>query len=182
MGPLVLPGIAIILLILLWAERRSNSDFTGFRLSAADDSERVVRLPRATLLRQFLSAEDVAFAARLRSPAILRFVLRERQRLALEWLRITGLEAGRLYRLHVRAVRHATGLQPAAEAKLLVQVCGFWIVYELMCVMVRCYGPFRTHAFLRSVQGLGAILSDLSGHIAVTAATGPAPRAGAAGN
>ena len=148
--------------------------------SEVADSDYQVRLPRPALLLRFLSPEDVIFTARLRSPSILRLVLRERQRLAFEWLRIMRREAGRLCRLHVQAMRQAGDLRPRAEARLLAQVCLFWIVYELMCVMVLLYGPFRTQAFLRSVQGLGKLLSRLSGRIADRAAPQMAPLAGSA--
>ena len=119
----------------------------------------------------------MAFAERLRSPGIVRLLLQERQRLAQEWLRITRREAGCLYRLHVRAVRHATDLRPAAEARLLAEFCVFWIVSELMYAMVRFYGPVRTRGFLRSVQSMGGLLSSLSGRIAANASLRLAPEA-----
>ena len=168
-GFIILSVVALVILVLLWAGERGNDVF-GFRPRESDNAEYLVRLPRPALLRRFLSVEDVAFAARLQSPMVLRLLLGERRRLALEWLRITRREAGRLYRRHVRAARHATDLRPGVEAQLLAQICVFWILYELMCVLVRCYGPFRTQVFLRSMQALGRFLSGLSGHIADTAA------------
>ena len=168
-GFIILSAIAIVILVLLWAGGRGN-DVSGFRPRESDNAEYLAWLPRPALLGRFLSAEDVAFAAGLQSPSVLRLLLCERRRLALEWLRITRREAGRLYRRHVRAARHATDLRPGVEAQLLAQICVFWILYELMCVLVRFYGPFRTQAFLRSMRGLGGFLSGLSGRIADTAA------------
>src|SRR5690348_3771595 len=100
-------AIPVALLLLLWiAGRRSAAE--GSMLPASIDSfPGAVRLPSRQLLDQCLSAEDVEFAARFRSPALLRLLLHERRRLALAWLRQTRREAARLFGFHVRAVRQA---------------------------------------------------------------------------
>ena len=180
MSSILLLSIGILVVMLFWVAGRRSAESAGFIGRAQGDSEYQVRLPRPDLLRRCLSEKDVAFAANLRSPAILRLLLHERRRLALEWLRSTRREASRLYRLHVLAVRHAEDLRPAAEAKLLIQVCLFLAVHEIMSVLVQFYGPFRTQAFLRSMGSLAEILSILSGRIADTVTPDLVPSPGAA--
>ncbi|HEY1241131.1 MAG TPA: hypothetical protein VGF16_11270 [Bryobacteraceae bacterium] len=111
----------------------------------------------------------MAFIAGLRSPAVLQLLLRERRRLALEWLRLTRREARRLLRLHLRSVRHSADLRPATEARLLLHFGMFVVVYEILVAMVRLYGPVRTQSFVRSVQRLADVLSSASGQIAKAA-------------
>jgi len=181
MSLIVLLGAGAVIVMLLWAAgRRSGSEFDASNGNPGDPEYRL-RLPRAEIIRRCFSANDLAFAAKLRSPAILRLLLRERRRLALEWLRLTRRIATRLFRLHVHSVRHAADLRPSAEAKLAAQVCVFLMACQLMSVMVRLYGPFRTQTFLRSVQSLANVLAALSGRMAETVSTAPASGVHAAG-
>src|SRR5579864_3725677 len=120
-------AIALALLYFLWVVwRRETRNVTG---DLTDPSEYLVRLPKRALLDRCLSPEDVEFAAMLRSPALLRLLVHERRRLALAWLRQMRREAVRLFRLHVRTVRHASGLRPEAEAKLFAAVGLFLLVH-----------------------------------------------------
>ena len=178
---LIIFGVAGCLILLLWlAGRRRSSEAGSPGGGVPDDSEYVVRLPPPGLLGRCLSAEDVAFAASVGSRPVLRLLMQERRRLALLWLRLTRQEARRLYELHGRAVRHAADLRPMTEAKLLVEMTLFLIVYEVLAGLVALYGPVRTRALVRSIQGLAGVLSGLGGRIAEAALPVPAPSARAA--
>ncbi|MBZ5580533.1 MAG: hypothetical protein LAP40_28625 [Acidobacteriia bacterium] len=160
-------GIGVVLLWLLWlAGRRRNQQDLSPNREVAADGELLVRLPPPALFGRCLSATDVEFVTTLQSRALLRFLLHERRRLALEWLRQTRREAGRLFRLHLGSVRHSPDLRPAAEAKLLLQVALFMVVYGILMGFVGLYGPFRTQGFVQSVHALAGVLSGLGGRIA----------------
>lgn len=175
MNWIVILVIAFVLLLLLWAAgRKSAVPAESAGGSLPDPAEHLVRLPPHALLDRCLSVEDAEFAASLGSPAVLRLLLRERRRFALEWLRQTRSEAGRLLRLHVRAVRYAAGLRPAREATLLFQAGMFAVIYEVLVLTVSLYGPFRTRRFVRAVHGLAGVLIVLGGRIA----TATVPSAG----
>lgn len=173
MNWVVFLGIGFILLLLLWTagrERGVPAERAGDAFP--DAAEPPVRLPPHALLSRCLSVEDAEFAASLRSPALLRLLLRERRRFALEWLLQTRMEAGRLFRLHVRTARHAAGLRPAREATLLVQAGMFLVIYALLVLTVRLYGPFRTRGFVQAVYGLAGLLMGLGARIAAAAVPG----------
>lgn len=170
-------AISIALLFFLWlVARRSASDSAAQHDHPAGLSEYLVRLPPRALLDRFLSAEDVEYAATLNSPAVLRLVVRDRQRLAVAWLRQTRREAGRLFRLHIRTVRQAEGLRPAAELRLVFAAGSFFAVYAVMRAAVGLYGPLHTRRFLESLQTLANVLSDLGGRIAESMGPGMAPQ------
>jgi len=175
---LILLGLAIVAVVLCWAASHRRSEMTA---SSQSSSDVLVRLPPRNLFARCLSAQDVAFISGLGSPDVLRLLLRERRRLALEWLRLTRCEAGRLFRLHLRGVRHSANLRPVTEARLLVDMVRFLVIYQLMAAMVRFYGPLRTQSFVRSVEGLADVLSTVSGHIAQAAAPAGFPNVQAAG-
>jgi hypothetical protein len=170
-------AIALTLLFLLWVVwRRETNNGSAAGGGFPDPSEYLVRLPKRALLDRCLSPEDVEFAAMLRSPALLRLLVYERRRLALAWLRQTRREAVRLFRLHVRTVRHASGLRPLAEAKLFSAVGLFLIVHGVMVGSVCLYGPFRTRRFLESLRLLADLLSRLGGRIAESIGPGLVPQ------
>ncbi|HEV3329784.1 MAG TPA: hypothetical protein VG096_02310 [Bryobacteraceae bacterium] len=157
----------VALLFFLWLVlRRNASDTAAHHDYVANPSAYWVRLPPRALLDRFLSPEDVEYAAELNSPALLRRVVRERRRLAAAWLRQTRREAGRLFLLHVRTVRQAEGLRPAAEVNLVFAAASFLVVYAVMMTAVGLYGPLHTRRFLESLQSLANILSNLGGRIA----------------
>jgi hypothetical protein len=93
-------------------------------------------------------------------------LLQERRRLALLWLRQTRQEAGRLYRLHVQASGQAANLRPLAELMLLFQFASFLVVYQVLILVVWCYGPVRTQALVHSIQTLADLLASLAERIA----------------
>ena len=175
-------AISCALLLLLWlAARRSSTEIVPPQEKQIDASEYLVRLPTRALLDRFLSADDVEYAARLGSADLFRRVVRERRRLAAAWLRQTRLEAGRLFRLHVRTVRQAEGLRPAAEMKLIFASGLFLAVYAVMMAAVGMYGPLRTRSFLESLQSLADVLSRLGGRIAESIGAATVPQLDAAG-
>jgi hypothetical protein len=158
-------GFGAALLLLVWLAGRRRSEVASI---ASEDlsSEYLVRLPPSGLLARCLAVEDVEFATALRSPEVLRLLLRERRRLALGWLRQTRREAARLFRLHIRMARNAPDLRPAAELKLIFQLGVFFLLYQILASVVRLYGPFRTRTFVNSVQALADVLAHLGGRIA----------------
>jgi len=172
---IILIALSLLVLLLL-AARRGAGESPKLNTALPEDSDYRVRLPQRALLDRCLSPEDVEFVAVLKARPVFRLFLQERRRLTLCWLRQTRRESARLYSLHVRSVRHAAGLRPAAEAKLFGAVGLFIIVYALMVSTVWLYGPFRARRFLHSLQFLAGLLSDLGVRIANSISPAPLPQ------
>jgi hypothetical protein len=160
--------------------RRGRQEQPGDLLDMPVSLDYQVRLPGRFLLARCLSSEDLEFVTERKSSQLLHLFVRERRRLAVGWLRQIRREASRLYRLHVRSVRYAADLRPAAEAKLLLAVILFSVVYGAMLLAVELYGPFRTKRFLQSVQSMADVLVQLGGRIAASIAPAGLPDFGAA--
>jgi hypothetical protein len=166
MSSVVFVTIGIVLLTLLWARGMRHGSASVRSRSALEASQTIVQLPPSSLLGRCFSQQDVEFVASLGSQAVLRLLLRERRRLALEWLRLTRREARRLLGSHVRTVRFSADLRPATEFKLLVRAGCLLFTSEVLEVLVRWYGPFRARAYVRSIEGLGSVLAALGSGIA----------------
>src|SRR5690242_16523879 len=110
MNSVIFLGLGIGLLILLWAAVRRSGEPSMRSAAALETSEYLVQLPPSGLLGRCFSEQDVQFVASLGSRRVSRLLLRERRRLALEWLRATRRETRRLFGLHVRTVRFAADL------------------------------------------------------------------------
>jgi hypothetical protein len=160
--------------------RRDRQEEPGDLIELPGSPDYRVRLPGRFLLARCLSSEDLEFISERHSSQLLHLFLRERRRLAIGWLRQIRREATHLYRLHVRSVRYAADLRPAAEAKLLVAVVLFSVVYGAMLLAVEMYGPFRTRRFLRWVQSMADVLMQLGGRIAASIAPTGLPDFGTA--
>lgn len=162
-------GITALLLVLLLITRRRGAAAGRFS-GAAPESQDLPRPPSRAILDRCLSLEDIRFITTIRSPELLRLLLSERRRLALRWLKQTRTEAGRLFRSHLRAARHAQNLRPATEFRLLFDFTSLVLIYQILAILVRFYGPIRTAGFLRLAHSLSRVLANLGGHIADTIA------------
>ena len=159
--------IAVLLAFLLIT--RSRCTATGRSSGAAVESQNP-RPPSRAILDRCLSLEDIRFVTNIRSPELLQLLLSERRRLALRWLKQTRTEAGRLFRSHLRAARHAHNLRPATEFRLLFDFMSLVLIYQLLAILVRFYGPIRTAGFIRLAHSLSHVLANLGGQIADTVA------------
>jgi|SRR5579884_3274981 len=163
---IVLGITALLLVLLLITHNRGAERSSGVALESQD----LPRPPSRAILDRCLSLEDIRFITTIRSPELLRLLLSERRRLALRWLKQTRTEAGRLFRSHLRAARHAQNLRPATEFRLLFDFTSLVLIYQLLAILVRFYGPIRTAGFLRLAHSLSHVLANLGGHIADTVA------------
>jgi hypothetical protein len=147
----VLIGAVFIALLLLWVFRSESSS----PLSEANAEffllEELPRPDRLLIDRLFDEA-DWDLVSKETRPEVAQVFLRDRTRLAIEWLHHTRRQAARLMTLHRRVVRHNVELKPYLEMKLAVNYLAFVLLCSLLHVVIRARGPFRAtrmarHAF-----------------------------------
>ncbi len=152
-------GAALFLLMLAW--RNSDIGLDSAELGGPSDP---------SIMRRIIAQEDLLYVASLHMPRIRHFFVRERRRLALDWLRSARQEALRLLRDHVEAVRRLGDLRPAAEVRIGAAFASFLCVYTVTAAMVYLFGPFRVPVLLRSGEYLFDSLEALGRTISGVAA------------
>ena len=160
-------AVALVFLALLLVMARQRSRAPQALPPFVRDAEAPVCLPPLAILDRCLSMEDIEFTAGLRAPGVLRFLLSERRRLALQWIRLTRHEVRRVFSLHLRAARQSAGLRPTAEFSVLCYAASFALLSQVLVAVVYFYGPLRTRSFLESTRSLANLLANLGGRIVV---------------
>ena len=169
-GLLPFLGVAAALLIMLVvAARRSRGN---------PIRDEPARLPERALMDQILSQGDEAFIKSLRSAELHRLFVRERRRLALEWLNEMLQEARRLMASHGQAARQSPDLSLWAELRVASEYALFLGVYGTVFGLVWLFGPFRMRGMLGAVGSLAGVFEVLGNRI--TSSAGAAEHSAAA--
>jgi hypothetical protein len=151
-GTLVFLGAGAALLLLLVLSWRGDSELELEEPDSPSDP---------AVMRQIIAPRDMAYVASLGMPKIQRFFVRERRRLALDWLRASRKEACRLLYAHAEAAKRSRDIRPMMEIRIACLFASFFLLYLAMAGLVRLFGPFRTPALLRSGEYLFTSLESL---------------------
>jgi len=150
----VAAGLLIVLAFAARRRRRENSLW-----------EQPPALPERALMYQILSLEDFAFIKSLHSAELRRLFLRERRRLALDWMNEMLREAQRLMLLHGRLARHSPDLSIMHELQVAFEYSVFLGVYGVAFGLVWLFGPYRLRGMLGSVRSLAGAFELLGRRI-----------------
>ena len=97
-------------------------------------------------VRRIFSAEDAEFIQRTATPDVQRLFLKERKKLALEWLRRTRAQVARLMDLHLRLASYTNDPSAQFELMLTVKYLAFIVVCHVSSVLLWLFGPAKlTH-------------------------------------
>lgn len=156
--------VAIFLVfLLLVAGNGQGKEQTGDASGPCPGESREVRLPPELVVRIF-SREDRDYIFRMRSLRLQRIYKVERRQVALHWVRRTSREAQRIMRAHRLNSRQSRDLEVATEASLLFQYLNLRLVFGLLGLLIRAFGPhalgdLAAHAS-ELYQRIGRILPD----------------------
>ncbi len=145
----ILLAIFLVLLLFITGNAEASERASGAAPEGPGAEGRDAGLPLELVVRIF-SREDRDFIFRMRSPRLQRIYKEERRQVALHWVRRTSREARRIMRVHRLNSRQSQDLEVATEASLLVQYLNLRLVFGLLGLLIRAFGP---HA-----------LSDLAAH------------------
>lgn len=144
--PILLLGISILVLggrlLVQWAKKDhahvvSIEDYSSAR--AALDSMCV----ETAAIRRVFATEDREFISESSPPDVQRFFLKERKKLAIQWLRIIQKRVKQLTDLHLNLAGYTFEPSPRFEFKLTVNYLCFLIVSNGLLVLVWWRGPFE---------------------------------------
>jgi len=145
--PIILLGILIIVfavrLLMRQVGRRHTQvvtleDYTGARVAL--DSVFVENVA----IKRIFAMEDVAFISQEATPEVRRFFLKERKRLAIQWVRVTKKDFAHLMDLHLKLASYTDDPNPRFEFGLTATYLCFLFVSNALLVLLWARGPFGT--------------------------------------
>jgi len=164
--PIVLLGALILIfggrLLVQWSRRSRTQVVTiedYYQARAALDS---VFVETAAIKRIFAN-EDMEFISQGRIGDVRRFFLKERKRLAIQWLRMTQRQVARLIDLHLKMASYTYEPSPSLEFQLTVKYLCFVLISNVLLAFLWLRGPFEAVKLvtytLRSAEYFGSVFS-----------------------
>ncbi len=164
-GSALIAAVALLLLIWIWI----RADATSRELPSAHDewlhggAEDMEACPPEFVSRIF-SADDLAFIWRLDSPELKRQFRRERDAVALLWVRQTSKAVRRIMQGHLEASRASQDLEFAVEVRVFLQYARLRVICGVLFLLVGLAGPQRLHGMAlythRLTQSIGGVLRE----------------------
>jgi hypothetical protein len=144
--PIVILGTLVLVfsgrLVLQWSKSRHTElvtieDFS--RARAALDSMSL----EAMATRRIFAIDDMEFIANKGALELEHFFVKERQSLAVRWLRLTQKQVAQLMDLHLRLASYTVEPSPRFEFRLTINYLCFVVVSNALLVLVWLRGPFN---------------------------------------
>ncbi|HXN94453.1 MAG TPA: hypothetical protein VN879_08115 [Candidatus Acidoferrales bacterium] len=158
-------AVVLLVLILVWIRADSTSRHPPSALDAwlPDEGDTVEVCP-PEFVSQIFSGQDLAFISRLESPDLKRHFLRERNAVALLWVRQTAAAIHRIMRRHLEASRLSEDIEFAMEARIFLQYAQLRLICALLFLLIGLAGPQRLHGMALSAdkltQRIGNVLRE----------------------
>ena len=145
--PVLLLGTLILILgcglLVQWVRTDHSHAVTVEDYSAARTALDSVFIETAATKRIF-ATDDVKFISESGAPQVQRFFLRERKKLAIQWLSTTKKRVARLIYLHFKLASYTYEPSPRFEVNLVVKYIYFVLVSNGLLVLLWLFGPFET--------------------------------------
>jgi len=144
--PILLLGILILVLcgrlLLQWSKSRHDQPVTiedFSRARAALDSMCL----EAIATKRIFAIDDMEFIASKGTLELEHFFVKERQSLALRWLRSTQKQVAQLMDIHLKLASYTFEPNPRFEFRLAVNYVCFVVVSNALLTLVWLRGPFN---------------------------------------
>jgi hypothetical protein len=164
--PIVLLGTLILIfsgrLLVQWSRQSHAGEVTIEDYSQARAALDSVFVETAAIKRIF-SSDDMEYIVRAGAYDIRRFFLKERKRLAIQWLRMTQRQVAQLMDLHLKLAGYTYEPSPSFEFKLTVKHLCFMFVSNVLLAFLWLRGPFEAVKLvtytLQTVEYFGSVFS-----------------------
>ncbi len=105
-------------------------------------------------IERIFSNEDLEFISRSATPGVQRLFLNERRALAIQWLRKTQKQVAQLMDLHLRLAGYTREPSPRFELKLAAKYAIFFLVSNMLLLLLWLRGPFKTRRVVGYTVGV----------------------------
>lgn len=144
--PILLLGILVLLfgarLLVQWSRRSRSQVVTIEDYSQANTALHSVFAETAAIKRIF-AYEDMEFIAQAGTRDVQHFFLKERKKLAIQWVRMTQKQVGHLIDLHLKLASYTYEPIPRTEVKLTVNYLCFILASNALLILLWLFGPFE---------------------------------------
>jgi hypothetical protein len=154
-------AVFLLLLILVWvrATLAQRDELSNHETFLPRESEALAACPQEFVSRIF-DGQDLEFISGFESPQLQRFFRRERNAVALLWVRQTSAAIRGIMRQHLEASRQSKDLNFATEAKIFAQYAQLRFFCGILFVSIGLVGPQK----LRGVALYAQQLTQQLGH------------------
>lgn len=94
-------------------------------------------------IKRIFSSEDKEFISRSGAEDVQRLFLKERKKLALQWIWMIQRELGHLMDLHLRLASYTYDPRPKVELKLSAKYLNLIVVSHIVLLLLWLRGPFK---------------------------------------
>jgi len=144
--PIVLLGTLILIfsgrLLVQWSRRGQARVVTIEDYSQARAALDSVFVETAAIKRIFAN-EDTEFISQTGTGDVQRFFLKERKRLAIQWVRMTQKQVAHLMDLHLKLASYTYEPSPRSEVRLTVNYLCFILASNGLLILLWLFGPFK---------------------------------------
>ena len=144
--PIVLLGILILIfsgrLLVQWSRKNRARLVTIEDYSNARTALDSVFAETAAIRRIFAN-EDMEFISQAGTDDVQRFFLKERKRLAIQWVRMTRNQVAHLIDLHLKLASYTYDPNPRSEIRLTVNYLCFILASSGLLILLWLFGPFK---------------------------------------
>jgi hypothetical protein len=144
--PIVVLGTLILIftgrLLLQWSRRNHTQAVTIEDYSQAREALDSVFAETAAIKRIF-AHEDMEFISEAGTGDVQRFFLKERKRLAIQWVRMTQKQVAHLMDLHLKLAGYTYEPSPRSEVKLTINYLCFILASNGLLILLWLFGPFE---------------------------------------
>jgi hypothetical protein len=155
--PVVLLGTSILVLcgrlVLQWSKNRHAKPVTIEDFSRARAVLDSMSL-EAMATQRIFATEDMQFIARTGTPELQHLLVKERQSLAITWLRLTQKQVAQLMDLHLKLASYTVEPTLGFEFRLSVNYLCFVVVSNALLMLVWLRGPFRAVRIVGYTMGV----------------------------
>lgn len=114
-------------------------------------------------VRRIFATDDIEFILQDAGPSVQRLFLKERKRLAVQWLRSTQKRVAHLMSLHLKLASYTHDPSPRFELNLTIKYSCFVLAANALLLALWLFGPFQVSKIasyaMRSVEHLSSVLS-----------------------
>jgi hypothetical protein len=129
-------------LLLQWIKSRHAQPVTIEDFSRARSALDSMSL-EAMATRRIFAIDDMEFIASKGALELQHFFVKERQSLAVKWLRLTQKQVAQLMDLHLRLAGYTFEPSPRFEFRLTINYAYFVVVSNVLLTLVWLRGPFN---------------------------------------